>query len=227
MADMAGQVEFDMGMFPQHAPDPKAEAAAKKKKEAERKKKKTPLSKGQIEAADKLAQKAKHEKEAEEKRATVRRVQQYIKHFGDKIETKLPRNFGTKMSLEDLKEIERNVELDLHSQGGTEYACSLYEHGIGFLQDMSNYYNPLGLALSGPVADLKGTVAAQRSGWVPIMEELAIKYERWFAVGPERRLLFFTASLLTLVHRANSVPQQMEQRAQETAPDLEAELGGI
>ena len=40
---------------------------------------------------------------------------------------------------------------------------------------------------------------------MPMIEELAIKYERWFAMSVEKRLLFFTGTLILRVHRANSM----------------------
>jgi hypothetical protein len=222
--DFEQQVDSDFAQFPHEAPGPAPTAAEKR---AQKQQQPAP-TKAQLDAVEKLSDAAKHEREADEKSILVRRINQYYSAFADRITYKLPRNFGVKQTLEEVKDVLRNVELDLHASGSADYACMLYEQGIGMVQDLSKWYNPLKLALSGPKADLKGTVEAQRSAWVPIMQELAIKYERWFAVGPERRLLFFTASLITQVHRANVTVAATRAREKEPAdPNLQSALNSI
>ena len=98
-------------------------------------------------------------------------------------------------------------------------AASLYETGMGAVQDVTAYWNPMKLKLAGPNVDLKNTIAASRDSWVPLMEELAIKYERWFAIGPEKRLLMMTVSMVMAVHRANSAKIPDAQQMQRPVDD--------
>lgn len=216
-------VENDFTTFPSQVPPPPPTAAEKRAAE-----KRNAPTKAQLDAAADLANAAKHENELAQKTDLVRRARQYIKNFPNKVQTKLPRNFGVQLSLDEIKDTVHNIELDLNSTNGTEYACMAYEQGIGVLQDVTKIYNPLKLALSGPVADVRGAVAANREMWMPIMQEIAIKYERFFAMGPERRLLFFTVSLLMQVHRANTMPQSVQEKVNAPAPaDLAADLRGL
>ena len=208
------QVDADFGSFPSSAPvEPSATAAAKKKAAPAPK----PPTKAQIEAVADLSAEVKHQQELDLKSDLVRRVHKYYERFPKQITFQLPKGFGIKMTLEEIQHVVSNVELDLCSAGGFDFVCAGYEQLLGGLQDVSKRWNPLKLALSGPVADVKGSVAAQRSVWVPIVQELAIKYERYFAVGPEKRLLFFTVSLIMQIHNANTTPEAVHRQAQQPA----------
>ena len=221
------QFDLDAGMFPVNEVDPKAEEAARKAREREAKKKPSPPpTKAQIDAAKSLGGEMKHEKEVAEKSRILRLIKQYYKKFGDEIDVPMPRKLSIKMTLEELQHLLSEVELDLNSSGAAERACMGYEWGIGLFQDINQQMGTR-LALSGPRADLKGSIAAQRATWVPIVEKLAVKYERYFAVGPERQLLFFTASLIALVHRANTVNIAPNATAQEAPTKLQEEAATL
>ena len=224
---MEEQLQFDLQNMPHKLPTEEP-----KKKKEQKKKEPHKVTAADEKVARKLAAEDKAKHEIDEKRAIVRKVNRYMKKFGDRIDVKLPRGFSTKMKLEDLQEVLQEIELELASAGGVNYVASLYAAGMGFVQDISAMYaartGKQVLALSGPAADVRGSLLAQQQEWVPIIEELAIKYERWFAVGPERRLLFFTASLVTMVHRANTVGENLQQNADKPADEeLQNELNDI
>lgn len=221
--DIGAQVEFDLNQFPANLPS-KEPPKPKEKKQAPRR-----VTKAELDAVDQLATASRHQDEIARKTQIVRQVEQYYKRCGDRIDYKKPRGFSTKMTLAELEEVQANVEMDLNAHGGQKYAALMFQQGVGFFQDVTvNWFNPLDLALAGPKADLKGTVAVSEKEWRPIVEELAIKYERWFASGPERRLLMFMASMVMQVHGANTMSDQMQGKEhQPVKAEVKQELDDI
>ncbi len=214
-------IDEDFASFSQQVPPTEAELKAEAKKRAAAEKAAAPKgpTKAQMNATLKMGAAEQHAEELEEKLMLVRRIKQYHAKFGDRISTKLPKTFGAKQTLEELKEMLRSIELDLSSAGATMTCTTLLAAALQGVQHLSVLYPAMDVRLSGPRADLMQTFAAQQSTWMPIVEEFAIKYERWFAVGVEKRALFYIASLVLLVNRANKESPEMERRQEEEAPE--------
>jgi hypothetical protein len=69
---------------------------------------------------------------------------------------------------------------------------------------VNQQFDPLGLKLSGPVATLSGSLAANRKEWDDLITEFAISNAEWFIVGPGKRLLAFVVQMGQAVHAANT-----------------------
>jgi hypothetical protein len=170
----------------------------------------------------------RHAEELPLKQDLVRRIKQYHAKFGSQIGTKLPRGFGVKNSLEDLQQLMHDIELDVNSASAQHTAVALFAGAFQGFQQLTQLYNPLDLRLSGPRADLVSTLQAQQSTWMPMIEEFAIKYEKWFAVGVEKRLLFYAAGVILLVNKANKEAPAMDEAAAAPAePDVLERMGEL
>lgn len=209
-------VENDFGSFSQAPPPtPKEQAAMEKKKQAEQKRlekmlKPKPVTAADRRAAKELADSVKHDKNKDSKAALFRKINRYKQEFPDRLKNvKIPRNFSIKTPIETMENVLEQIRMELRSRGSKEWANRLFVMSIGGFQYFTEHVaNPLNLALSGPVADLKGTVVAQQDAWKDIIAELAVEYERYLASSPEKRLLLYTATLILTVHRANTTPRQ-------------------
>lgn len=213
------QIDEDFETFPQRPPPTDAEVKAAQKERIAAEKAAAKQAPKVAAAAAKMQEEKSAADTKEERALLVRRIKQYYAKFGERITTPLPRAFGTKQTLEQLQELLRSVELDISCAGATETCAGLLVASLQGVQQLTTVFNPLDLRLSGPRADLVQTFAAQRSTWLPIVEEFAIKYERWFAIGVEKRLLFYLASVILLVNRANKEAPEMEANAQAPADE--------
>lgn len=212
-------IDEDFSAFPQRVPPTDAEMKADAKKRAAAEKAAKSAAPKLQKAVEKMQEEEKHVDELEEKQEVVRRIKQYYAKFPERITTPIPKNLSTKMKLETLKETLRSVELDMSCAGAVDTAAAGLAVTLGGLQQLTQFFNPLNLQLSGPRADLAGTFAAQKATWRPLIEEFAIKYERWLATSIEKRLLFYVAGLVLLVDRANKEAPAMAEAAEEPADD--------
>lgn len=115
------------------------------------------------------------------------------------------------------------VEAELHSNGGIEKAGMFYVTAVTSVEQITQVFNPLGWQLSGPVANLSQTVAANRKQWEDLVTEFAISNAEYFMVGPGKRLIATTVQLILAVDAANKsalgrqavAPQEMQKEAEE------------
>lgn len=212
------QIDEDFEAFPQRPPPTDAELKAAQKERLAAEKAAAKQAPKVAAAAAKMEQEKAVFDTKEERALLMRRIKQYYAKFGERITTPLPKTLA-KQTLEQLQELLRSVELDISCAGATETCAGLLVASLQGVQQLTTVFNPLDLRLSGPRADLVQTFAAQRSTWLPIVEEFAIKYERWFAIGVEKRLLFYLASVILLVNRANKEAPQMEANAHAPADE--------
>lgn len=132
------------------------------------------------------------------------KVQLYFKHLGHKLSLKEPKNLLT-MSEEDVDTLLSAIQAELQSQGGIDMASNFFVGGVAAFEQVTNQWNPLGLALSGPAASLTGSVAANKDKWEELVKEFAIEYAEWFLMGPGKRLIGFTIQMVNTVDTANKV----------------------
>jgi len=220
----------DFEAFPQAPPPTEQELKAMQKKRAAEEKAAKPkgVTAAQIKAVKEMSAADRHAEELPLKQDLVRRIKQYHAKFGSQIGTKLPRGFGVKNSLEDLQQLMHDIELDVNSASAQHTAVALFAGAFQGFQQLTQLYNPLDLRLSGPRADLVSTLQAQQSTWMPMIEEFAIKYEKWFAVGVEKRLLFYAAGVILLVNKANKEAPAMDEAAAAPAePDVLERMGEL
>jgi hypothetical protein len=232
----AADVQFDLQHFPQQDPVVAARAAAAREKEAAKeakrnkststKKKQTPRepTAREIKQVQQMAADEKERKTAREKAELVRRIRRYFKRFPKKLaDVKLPRGFGPKTPYADVLDLHNEVELALHSGGNG----AMLAEGVGFLLNgVENVAASRGYTkLAGPNASLSATYALQQESLMDTFDELAIKYQRYLASGPERRLATSLFMMTFMVVRANSAASNIEQHAEEELqPELQADF---
>lgn len=162
----------------------------------------------------------KAEDTAESRAAMVRKIHQYQEKLGHLLTSKPPK-VSVKTDVDRLREVLYNVETDIAMRGAIENAGAMYMNAMVLLEQSTQVFNPLGLQLAGPAAGLANTVAANKARWDDIVTEVAIKYGEWLAVGPEKRLLFFTVQMVLGVHQANVVGGSLAEQRR-ASPDLAA-----
>lgn len=113
-------------------------------------------------------------------------------------------NISGKSSLEEIEDELHYYELQLGSQGGGQQLSStvLYGSMIG-LERLTEYWNPLGLNLSG-----LGAVTQQNmEQFQPILDELMIKHDAGMYTSPEWRLALAIGATVMTVNAANQNPE--------------------
>lgn len=113
-------------------------------------------------------------------------------------------NLTAKCSIEEIEDELHYCELQLGSQGGSTNlgATVLYGTMLGLEKFTNEYWNPLGLNLTG-----LGTVAQQNMDqFQPILDELMIKHNAGVYTSPEWRLALAMGATVMTVNAANGNP---------------------
>lgn len=113
-------------------------------------------------------------------------------------------NVSAKSSVEEIADELHYCEMQLGSSSNKVNmgATVLYGTMVGLETFTNEYWNPLGLNLTG-----LGTVAQQNMAeFQPIVDELMIKYGAGMYTSPEWRLILSIGATVATVHAANSNP---------------------
>ena len=198
MAKIHGQSTLNMeGKIEKPKAKPKAKRKVTKKDEEMVK---------QLVGNNKVKQEDEEQREpltSTERAQIIRKLGKYFKEFGSQIPWKLPPSLGKKSDGE-LETLLKQVELDLGSSNGLMAIAGLYTQFIGGVELLNEKYDPFGLDLTSKVrlSQVISTPQAQAQ-LEPILKELAIKYDDYFATGPWQRLLLTTGQLIMTVNAAN------------------------
>lgn len=114
-------------------------------------------------------------------------------------------NLSAKSSVEEILDELHYCELQLGSQGGSQNigATVLYGTMLGLERVTNDYWNPLGLNLTGI-----GTVTQQNMDqFQPILDELMIKHNAGVYTSPEWRLALAIGATVMTVNAANQNPE--------------------
>lgn len=223
----------DFTSFPQAPPPTPAEQKKIEKEEKEREKRSTKVSfagEGAGESAGPAPKggpkkptaaqlkKAALAETAAERASLIRKITQYHRAFAEKIKTtpaaELPNLENC--TVEELNAIIHDIELDIGGSGAEDFISAV------ILNASANYgnaaaafplLNPLKLPLWGPKIDMQQGTVMMIPAWKPVIMELAIKYERWFATGPEMRAAMLFVRTVMMVAQMNK-----EEMMRENAP---------
>ncbi len=128
---------------------------------------------------------------------------------------------------EEIDSLLRAIENELASSGGIQQAAVGYLTAINFFEQFTaNTWNPLQLDLTGPQITVTQAFVQNRAQWDDILTEFAISQAEWFMVGPFKRLLFTTASMIMTVSDTNKMAKAMRAAApaSENLKEKSAEL---
>jgi hypothetical protein len=207
----------DFTSFPQAPPPTPAE---QKKIEKENAKKSTrvtftgepesvgPATKGPKKPTPAQLKKAALAETAAERASLIRKITQYHRAFSDKIKTTPAKDLPNldSCTVEELSALIHDIELDIGGSGAEEIISAV------LLNASANYgnaaaafpvLNPLKLPLWGPKIDMQQGTVMMIPAWKPLIMELAIKYERWFASGPELRAAMLFVRTVMMVAQMN------------------------
>ena len=108
---------------------------------------------------------------------------------------------SAKSSIEEIEDELHYLELQLGSSKDGSLAQMMFVSSMSGIETVTrDYYNPLGLNLTG-----LGAVAKDNMSEVSdILDELMIKYSAGFYMQPEYRLALAMAGMIVTVHSANS-----------------------
>ncbi len=196
----------DFAAFP--TLDPKVSAARKAeevKRSNEAKKRQRKPTKADVETVKEIAEKKAEVDEGEMRAARLRKIDLYMTHLGHKINYKPKTKPSSRSSIAYLDEVIFNIETDLGVGQGMDMAQAGYLQALKLLEQSTHYFNPLGLQLSGPKFSLGQTAEKSHDAWKDMLTEFAIKYENWFVMSVEKRILFFTFQMIATVDAANKV----------------------
>ena len=219
----------DFTSFPQAPPPTPAEQKKIEKEEKENAKRSTrvsfagegetvPTTKGPKKPTPAQLKKAALAETAAERAALIRKITQYHRAFSDKIKTTPAKDLPNldNCTVEELNAIIHDIELDIGGSGAEEIISAV------LLNASANYgnaaaafpvLNPLKLPLWGPKIDMQQGTVMMIPAWKPLIMELAIKYERWFASGPELRAAMLFVRTVMMVAQMNK-----EEMLREAAP---------
>ena len=129
--------------------------------------------------------------------ALLDKLGQYKERFPN---LKSRNKIGGRSSVEEIEDEIHYCEQQLGTKDGHMGTQLFIATMAGIEHVTSNYYNPLGLNLTG-----LGTVSRDNQAeFAPIIDELMIKYGASMYVSPEMRLVGVMGTLMYTVHAANS-----------------------
>lgn len=199
---MEQQLRMDLDAFPVDAP-------SKEKPKPKKPERPIAAAKAQAKLA-RMMEAAPAEVDTGKKRADlVRKIEQYVLHFKDKLKFSVPKRVSIKMPVVELEAIVHGIETDLGMTGGIQTAHATFAEFGSVLETITARFNPLGLKLSSPVS-LDKTVKTNADAWRDLVTEFAIKYQAMFCSPVEVRLLFFVSTMVLTVHRANTSAEAMQ-----------------
>ena len=143
------------------------------------------------------------------------KIQMYRERFP---QLKSRNKLSGKSTVEEVEDELHYCEQQLGQKDG-HVGIHIFQLAMSGLEEVTaNYYNPLGLNLTG-----LGQVARENSDqFTPVLDELVIKYATNMYVGPEMRLAMATATLVYTVHAANNgnaaMAQAMERMSKNVVP---------
>lgn len=108
------------------------------------------------------------------------KIRLYFRYFKDRLQVKEPKTMPTNPAQVD--ELLAAIEVEMQSSGGIEQASNGYQQLMTAVEQVTRFFNPLGLALEGPIASLSMTVAQNRPKWEDAVTEFAIANAEWFMV---------------------------------------------
>jgi hypothetical protein len=210
-----GMAAGDTAMFDLKPPVDKTAQAAKKKQQDELKKRDAEMRKKQMEMTEKLIETTKDEDTAEERASLVRKIHAYNKKFSEKLKgMNITQAKGQKATIEELRQQLSDIEHELGKSGGIELAAETYVGLMKTAEQVHYGWNPLKLKLAG----LGQVTEDNHEKLVDLLEEFAIKHEKWFSQSVEVRILAFTAMLIRTVHSANLEAEIRSAQKAQQAP---------
>jgi hypothetical protein len=229
MNSNSAQVTDDFSAFA--APDPKTAAenakklAATRKKEADLQKK---LKPEQMKAANDLTDHMRSEDEAVLKGDLIQQLHDYMKlmreYHPERLEfLKIPKTFGIKNTVEELRIWIRDIQTELGKKGGLEFAKVIWVEGFKQIETLS-VGTPAKFQGLGQWAELQVTSRQLKTGEIvcgpaiPTLAEFCCYHSNWFSTGVDVRMMLMVGNMLSEIHRHNSQKEEGAPAVPEAKP---------
>lgn len=212
-------------------PDPETAAAAAAQREKEKKAEKKndqKLKPEQIKAAQNLTDSMKADAEADEKFALIQKLHDYVKlvkeYHPERVEfLKVPKNFGPKNSIEELRFWLRDIQNELGKKGGLDVMKTIWVESFKIFEQI-NSGGRFGLHVDGIGQIGQNSIASRMTKEgdivpgpaVPTLAEFCAKHSNWFSTDVDVRLLMMYAEIIAGVHRMNTSADLNVKKATET-----------
>ncbi len=220
-----------------NAPPPEVQAEMKKQAAAAAKAKKPANTTAKdTKIVDAALERAREEKEVEEKARLLTLISDYLRHFKeyfpDRVEfLKVPKNVSAKNSLQELRIYVKDLENELGKRGAFDIVKKLHVNAAD-LFEQANEGKRFGLNMEnlGLVARHSLAPRPQPDGSVlpgtaiPTLHEMSIKYASMFSSRVEFRYIMMVTEMIVAVHRANEAGGSISRAAQAEVSEETAEL---
>lgn len=190
-------------------------------------------------AAAAALKEAKEEKDALEKAALIRKIQEYLKlirkYHPEKEEfIKVPKNFGLRTPLPELKVVLDDIQAELSRSSAVDSMKWIWMEGFSQWEKLNEgerfgmKMNGIGMAARNAVLSRQmpdGTIIPGPS--VPLLEEFVIEYPGLFQSSVKFRLAQEVIQMIVAVHRMNAsmdVQRAATTQASEKSEDLMKDL---
>lgn len=204
------QVEADVQMFTENLAEATAAPKKSSMKQPKQSKAEPPLV---IPEAD----------DTEKRAAILRKISAYMQEFPQRLQhIKIPKTFGERATLDELKLLLADVEHELGKGGALDYVrqgfvkvCEGIESFNGRTKVLPYNLSNFGSAAVISVNDFQladGTI--QRGNMIPLLKEFSIKYSDWFSSRVEMRILVAMMGMMAEVHRMNSEAPAVAEKAE-------------
>lgn len=179
----------------------------------------------EVESIKPSAKKGKQgEKPDDEEGKLKRKIIHQIGRYKEKFNLKLRKQPTEKMSVPELEELKAQVRFQITEKEGARMVKTLYVGGMTAVDNLSQAAGYRELRGVGKVAE----AVAEDDDNELLWEELAIEFEDFLHVSPQRRLILLTAKVLLTTVKINTDPtyaafmrQQMNAEAEELKKEFQ------
>ncbi len=128
---------------------------------------------------------------------------------------------SAKSTIDEMQDELHFIELQLGSSRDTSMGSMLFVGSMVGIETLTQRYNPLNLRLEGLGKIAKDNI----DEFIPIIDELMIKYSAGLYVSPEARLALAVGSVVMTVHSANSGDPRLAEAVKRVSQPVKKPVG--
>lgn len=188
-------------------------ASEQKEKQTKRDAKQMGVNAKKVEEVMKFAEASKVEDDSDAKARILRKINGYQREFPERlVHCKVPKTFGAKATLEELKIHLADIEHELGKSGGLEVAKKGFVAVCGLIEQFQEKTKilPYNLQHYGKIAEQSLQDRMMEDGkvseapMIPLLKEFVVKYDDWFSTRIETRILLEMLGMMVICHKFNT-----------------------
>lgn len=230
-------VSADMATFVDPAANSNLENFARATEQREKQMKRDAKAMGvnakKLEETVKFAEATKiPEDDTDAKAKILRKINGYQREFPERlVHCKVPKTFGAKATLEELKIHLADIEHELGKTGGLEVAKRGFVVVCGLIEQMQERTKilPYNLQHYSKIAEqslqdrLMPDGKVSEAPMIPLLKEFMVKYDDWFSTRVEARFILEMVGLMAICHKMNTDATVQQRMAAATTQTAQAE----